>query len=320
MPANFADVTVVMPAYQAAATIAGALASIAGQTLKPREVIVVDDGSTDDTIKIVQDMASRMNGVSLRLFRQANQGAGAARNQALSHGCGAYFAFLDADDQWLPGKLEASMAVMQAGQLVMSSHNLFGVDATGEHLIDSRSRYLANPQDPYRTLFLRGFISSSTVVVRRDAALAAGGFDPALRSAQDYEFWLAVLATAGDRFVTFDAPLLRYTLAEAGITSQIDRKLACSLAILHRHMGILRGLPGPVLKLVLIRSLIIHWEAITGHRLRKRYLAALKTVLLFPINLVKALSCLPFTNGERPNFLNALEPAQEVSLDNGETV
>lgn len=309
-----ADVSVVTPAYNNADTIGRALASIAAQSVRPREVIVVDDGSADATVEAVRAMAGSMNGIRLRLFRQRNSGAGAARNRAIAAATGKWLAFLDADDEWLPAKLECSLAVTEGGDLVMSSHNLFGVDARGEHLIDSRARWLTNPADPYRTLFLRGFISSSTVLVRRDAVVAVGGFDETLRSAQDYELWLAVLAKAGTRFETFADPLLRYTLAEDGITSRIDRKVDCSLAILNRHMGVLKRLPGPVLWPVILRALIIHVEAVRGHKARGDFGAALRQAALFPLRLLGILTKLPGAAGARPDFLARLPEAEEVAL------
>ena len=310
---DFADVSVVMPAYNAGLTVERALASIAAQTVKPKEVIVVDDGSSDDTVARIQAMAGRMNGIRLRAFTQANQGAGAARNRAVATASGTWLAFLDSDDEWLPTKLQRSLEVSQAGDLIMSSHNLFNVGPEGESLNDSRARWLRDPGDPYRTLFLRGFISSSTVLVKRDAVVAVGGFDATLRSAQDYELWLAVLARAGGRFETFADPLLRYTLAPEGITSRIDRKVACSLAILRRHMGILKTLPGPVLVPVLLRLLIIHYEAVQGYRARGQWGAALAQLALLPLRAVEILARLPLARGTRPDFLAQLPPAQEIT-------
>lgn len=311
---DFADVSVIMPAYNNADTIVRALASIAAQSLRPRQVIVVDDGSNDGTVAAIMGMVGAMNGVELRLVRQANSGAGAARNQAIARAQGKWLAFLDADDEWLPDKIRRSIEVSEAGDLVMSSHNLWNVGADGASLNNSRDRWLRNPDDPYRTLFLRGFISSSTVLVRRDAVVAVGGFDADLRSAQDYELWLAILARAGDRFETFADPLLRYTLAADGITSRVDRKVACSLTILRRHMGILRRLPGPVWRLVLLRTVIIHYEAIQAHRQRGQWLQVVKYLALTPLRLVQMLVYLPFSDGRRADFLKRLPPAQELRL------
>lgn len=316
MAEGFASVSVVMPAYNVANSIARALASIAAQTVKPREVLVVDDGSTDDTIAAVTAMAGRMNGVRLRLFRQSNQGAGAARNRALAQASGDWIAFLDSDDEWLPNKLERSLEVTMGADLVMSSHNLVAIAPDGaEHVIDSQARYLSNPDDPFRTLFLRGFISSSTVLVKAEAVRRAGGFDPGLRSAQDYELWLSILAQVGPRFLTFNDPLLRYTLAEDGITSRIGRKYDCSLAILWRHMGWLKRLPGPVLGPVLLRLLIIHVEAMQGHRSQGHPAAALAVAAQLPWRCVQTLARLITARGDRPDFLAELDgQCEEVML------
>jgi glycosyltransferase involved in cell wall biosynthesis len=316
MSPDFADVSVVMPAWNNADTIGRALASIAAQTRRPAEVIVVDDGSTDDTIAQVAAMAGAMNGIRLRLFTQPNQGAGAARNRAVAAAGGRWLAFLDADDSWLPAKIERSLAVVEGEGLVMASHDLFNLTPDGtETYNDSHARWARDPADPYRTLFLRGFISSSTVLVRRDAVVAVGGFDETLRSAQDYELWLAVLAGAEGRFRTFPEALLRYTLAPAGITSRIGRKVACSLAILERHMGILKRRPGPVLRLVLLRLLIIHYEAVQGLRGQGRPVAALGQLLLLAPRLLGILIRLPFAKGTRPDFLARIDPpCREVPL------
>ena len=95
-----------MPAYNAERTIVRTLDSIAGQTVKPKEVIIVDDGSTDKTAENAETMRPRMNGVDLIIIRQEHKGAGAARNRALQEAGSDYVAFLDADDEWLPEKLE----------------------------------------------------------------------------------------------------------------------------------------------------------------------------------------------------------------------
>jgi len=310
---ELADVSVVMPAYNSALTIDRALASIAAQTLRPREVIVVDDGSTDDTATTALAQMSRLGNIALRVFRQSNSGAGAARNRGIAEARGEWLAFLDADDQWLPDKLSRSLDVMRTENLTMSAHNLFGVDERGDHLIDSRKRWLEGGPDTYNALFQRGFISSSTVVVRRDAVLRVGGFDHDLRSAQDYELWLALLADADCRFTLFAAPLLRYTLTESGITGNIDRKVACSLAILDRHMGVLRRrVAKGGLGLVAMRLVIIHYEAIQAYRARGRLDKAAWHAVMFAPRLLGYLLRFAKADGYRPDFIGHLVPAKEV--------
>lgn len=303
-----ADVSVVMPAFNNETTLGRALASIAAQTLPPKEVIVVDDGSVDGTAAVAAQWRDRLNGARLYLFRQQNMGAGAARNRALKAATAEWIAFLDADDEWLPWKLERSLAEMGARGLTMSSHNLYGVSPAETRIIDSKARFLRDPAKPFLSLFLRGFISSSTVVVRRADVLRVGGFDPTLRSAQDYELWLALLARPETRFATFADPLLRYTLAEDGITSRVDRKVACSLDIVRRHMGHLQGWRAWFH--LALRVAIIHKEAIDAHRSHGDTKAALAHVRAFPGRLLHLFRC---PAEIRPDFLAAMDDAEETT-------
>ena len=110
MPARSALVSVIIPAYQAAPTLARALDSALQQDYPHIEIIVADDGSTDDTRQIVAGYMTRDPRV--RYFWQANQGCGAARNSAVAHARGEYLAFLDGDDEWRPGKLRLQAAIL----------------------------------------------------------------------------------------------------------------------------------------------------------------------------------------------------------------
>ena len=105
-PATNNSVSVVIPAYRAAKTIERAIGSAMAQTLCPMEIIVVDDGSDDDTADIATDLLSGAVHVKFQVLVQGNIGAGAARNRGISVATADYVAFLDADDEWLPEKLE----------------------------------------------------------------------------------------------------------------------------------------------------------------------------------------------------------------------
>ncbi|MBT7943959.1 MAG: glycosyltransferase family 2 protein, partial [Alphaproteobacteria bacterium] len=129
IPSGFTDVSVIVAAYQAADTITRTLTSIAAQTLKPVEVVVVDDGSTDATFKTAQAFEPQMNGIQLRVVRMdANQGAGAARNHAIEESTCGTLAFLDADDEWLPEKLERSMAHLMGSNYCLIAHDYWTGD------------------------------------------------------------------------------------------------------------------------------------------------------------------------------------------------
>ena len=104
---NFPSVSVVIPAYNAAKFIRQAIANVLEQTLLPLEIIVVDDGSIDDTAKIAESFA-------VRLVQQENMGVSAARNRGIREAKGEFIAFLDADDLWTKDKLETQVEYMQA--------------------------------------------------------------------------------------------------------------------------------------------------------------------------------------------------------------
>lgn len=274
------DISVIIPAYRATATIGRALASVAAQTAKPREVIVVDDGSGDGTLAAAEAMGERMNGISLIVVGQDNRGAGAARNRALAEATSTYVAFLDADDEWLPEKIERSMAVIEGGGHALIAHDYIRLNADGtEQTIDCARRF-NQAGDPFAGLFRQGFIGTSTVMARRAAVLAAGGFDESLATAQDFDLWLKLLAAPEATFTLFPEALTRYHVTGGSISSFTARRLACSLIIARRHAP---GLPD-----LWNRLFAIHYEALTAYRSRGQYLEALTSGLKLPWDLLAA--------------------------------
>ena len=280
------DVSVIVPAYMAETFIARALNSIAGQTVLPREVIVVDDGSTDGTAAAAEACRGALGAVDLKIFRQDNLGAGAARNRAVREAGCTYLAFLDADDEWLPTKLEQSFAALSGETLDLVAHNYTAVapDGTESH-VDCHARFRNGP-DAFAALYRKGYLSTSTLVTRRDLVIAAGGFDVALGNAQDFELWLTVLAANDCRFTVFDAALMRYHVTAGSVTTNTRRRLLCSLEIAHRFAPTLRGRPGGVYRNLWYRTLAIHLEAFQARRAHGDMVRAAGTLLAFLPRLV----------------------------------
>lgn len=158
------------------------------------ELLVVDDGSTDDTADIVARYGS-----AVTLVRQTNAGAAVARNAGMRAARGRFIAFLDADDVWLPGKIDAQVAHLEAHpeiSLCCTRWDLLHPDSSGSYAIDPLA-YGRRAFDPagyskltYADLLLDCHVWTSTVVVRRELVHQTGGFDPALRRGQDYDYWL----------------------------------------------------------------------------------------------------------------------------------
>lgn len=305
---GFADVSVIVAAYQAAGTICRSLRSIAAQTLKPREVVVVDDGSTDGTFQAVEAEAQNMNGIRLRVVRtEENRGAGAARNRAIEESTEPFLAFLDADDEWLPEKLDHSMAVLEESGAILVAHDYWtgAVDKARHHHCERRFRETG---DPFIGLYRKGYIPSCSVVAKREAVLAAGGFDPALPNAQDFDLWLAMLKEPDTPFLVFGEPLLHYHRSEGGIMSHTARRLRCGLMIAARYFPDLRARPGSALLSLWFRVAALHGEAISAHGRRGNIPGLLLTLGLLPFRLLAmTLQCLFFRPTPRGGFLGSAE-------------
>lgn len=284
MPPERADVTVIVPAYRAAATIQRTLASIAGQTVQPREIVVVDDGSDDDTEHRANDYSDRLGGIALNVFRQVHAGAGAARNRALAEAACSYVAFLDADDEWLPEKIERSLACLRETGSDLVAHDVLIDNGDGEILFDC-ARHFGSARDPFLVNFLRGIIATSTVVAQRKALIDAGGFDESLPSGQDYELWIRLTGRSGASFHIFPGALTRYHVVAGSISSQIGLRRQCALRILRRHVHRLKNRAWPAPVLAWARTAIIHLQSSSAHAARRQYGMALFDWLRLPVAL-----------------------------------
>jgi glycosyltransferase involved in cell wall biosynthesis len=188
-------VTVVIPAYNASRTITAALESVFAQTFTDYDVVVVDDGSTDDTAARVAEWGHR-----LRLIRQTNRGPGAARNAGLEHGDGRLVAFLDADDVWMPRKLERQVAYFERYPDTGLLHSAALVSRSpGRALLETLDRRAADaPLDAPTRVFCQLFqgsleINTLTVMTTRDVLAAVGGFDERRElHVEDWDLWLRI--------------------------------------------------------------------------------------------------------------------------------
>ena len=296
-----ADISVIIPVYRAAATINRTLASVAAQTVVPREVIIVDDGSDDGTVEIAQAWPSRLAETKLIVLQEEHRGAGAARNKALSEASCEFVAFLDADDEWLPQKLERSLAALNETNSDIVSHNYILVSGDQTSQVKCTDSYKKN-NSAFVGYFLRGYISTSTVVARRSTIIAAGGFDPGLLSGQDYELWLAILGVPDIRFHILDEQLMRYHVVAGSISSKIELRRQCALAIAWRHAHKLHGYCRWPATILALRIVIIHIQATIGFISQSHYTDALRVCCMTTVNLFIAFRKLSYTPDPRPDF------------------
>ncbi|MBE0547616.1 MAG: glycosyltransferase [Rubrivivax sp.] len=196
-PGSHPHVSVVIPAYNVQAHLAQCLVSVSSQARDFEiEVIVVDDGSADATVEI----ARRTAGV--RCITQPNRGPSAARNLGIAAARGKYIAFLDADDLWPLGKLQAQIRLLQQHpELALVFGDCRQFDANGQR---PRTEFQANRlgaaawgpgpaiPDAYALLLEVNFITTGSVIVRRDVLQQVGGFAVDLRLVEDLDLWLRI--------------------------------------------------------------------------------------------------------------------------------
>lgn len=200
-------VSVLIPAYNASTTLARALDSVAAQAMPGLDVVVVDDGSADATAAIAQAHPLRA-----RVIRHpANRGSSAALATALASARHDAVAFLDADDEWLPGKLEAQLAVFDpATSLVATGFAHIASDGCQLWTWGDEPAARAASQggaDFWKALLEHSMIAKPSVLTRASAIGSAGGFDPRLAVAEDQDLWIRLALAGPVRYLA--APLLR---------------------------------------------------------------------------------------------------------------
>jgi len=226
-------VSVVVPAYNAGRYIAATLRSIQAQTLHDFEVVVVDDGSTDDTPQVVQPFLADSR---FTLVHQANGGLVAARNAGLSRARGPFVAFLDADDAWRPTLLERAMVAMRDPRVGLYHGDALTIDEAGREGGPIATQRWRNLDDAWRKILLRQeHVVCPTNVVRR-AALPDPAFDERFNrlGAEDRDLWLSILAAGWTHH--YDREVVALYRTHAGSMSrQTSRMLQARLRLAHKH-------------------------------------------------------------------------------------
>lgn len=238
-----AHVAVIIPAANAQNTIAETLGSVLAQSMRPREIVVVDDGSTDATVDRVRAVMKETG--NLRLLRQPRSGPSVARNAAIAASKAALIAPLDADDIWHPDYLAECSAALIA-------HRNAGLAYAWHHLIDRHGRAIRGPQrfevcgGGFGPMLLTNYVGNgSSAVYTRDAIEAVGGYEPPMsgwHGAEDYLLQLRIAARTPVVCVKRD--LVGYRKAAGTLSS--DPLLACRA----RQVAVSRALdecgPAPV--------------------------------------------------------------------------
>lgn len=182
-------ITVVIPAYNAAEFIADCLASVASQTFTDFDVVVVDDGSTDETARIAHSILLSRKFRSMRILSKPNGGVSSARNAGVLAAEGEWVAFLDSDDTWHPEKLRKQVDFLKENP---------SVDFVGCNRNDEEPYFIfrgrSNVLIPEWKLYLKMYPQTSTALIKKSLLLDAGLYDESMRYAEDGDLWLRLAA------------------------------------------------------------------------------------------------------------------------------
>ena len=227
-------VSIIIPCYNQARFLSEAIESVLKQSYSPLEVIVVDDGSSDNT----SEVAARYSMV--RLIKQDNQGLARARNRGLAESKGEYVNFLDADDRLLPNAIELGVRSLQTQPEWAFVHGRYRyIDMAGnpaQHF-DARVERI---EDYYEALLRRNFIGmSATVMYRRAVLESVGGFLPTLPVCEDYELYLRICRAFP--VGRHDEIVAEYRLHERSLSRDYGRMLQASIKVLRSQQSCVKG-------------------------------------------------------------------------------
>jgi glycosyltransferase involved in cell wall biosynthesis len=230
-------VSVIIPTFNRADYLPQALQSVFDQTLSPFEIIVIDDGSTDNTPEIVRAFEP-----SIRYFRHdRNRGVSAARNSGLEAAQGEVIAWLDADDMWETDFLATLIPPLAADPRLDGVYSGFiHVDAVG-NIIPQSSQRVSPPSDLFSSLIEDNFIVTPAIVVRKKCFKQAGNFDTRLGICEDYDMWLRLAKTF--TIAGLPTPLVRIRVHESNTLQDTAAFSRFRLALVQKHFGALEGDP-----------------------------------------------------------------------------
>lgn len=209
-------ISVIVPAYNAERTLLPTLESVQRQTFTDFELIVINDGSSDRTLELLEQIAEPR----LKVFSYSNGGLPTARNRGIAHATGEYITFLDADDLWTPDKLELQLVALQ-------QHPQAGLAYSWTYYMDEQGASFHRCQpvnftgNVYPQLLIGNFLDSgSNPLIRRQAIATAGEFEPTLKSCEDWDYWLRIAAKW--EFVVVPKAQIYYRRTVGAMSSKIE--------------------------------------------------------------------------------------------------
>lgn len=264
-------ISVIIPVYNGEATIKETIQSVLEQTFTDFELIVIDDGSQDSTFAVVSSIPDSR----LKVFPYPNAGLAASRNRGISQATGEYISFIDADDLWVPDKLEEQLKAIQTNLQAGVAYSWTNwIDETGKFI--RTGGHITENGKVYEKLLLRDFVESgSNPLIRTKALAEVGGFDQSLPAVEDWDMWLRLAQIY--EFVAVPCPQILYRVYPNSMSSNVWKMEQGSLQIIERAFAnapeSLQYLKREVLG---SRYKYLTFKAVEGNLERKKGLAALR--------------------------------------------
>jgi glycosyltransferase involved in cell wall biosynthesis len=264
-------ISVIIPVYNGEETIKKTIESVLNQTFNDFEIIIIDDGSQDSTLAVIDNIQDSRK----KVFSYPNAGVSESRNRGLKLATGEYIAFLDADDLWTPDKLEAQLKALQENPKAAVAYSWSDwIDESGQFL--RSGGHITVNGNAYEKLLLRDFIESgSNPLIRRQALDEVGGFEFSVTHAEDWDMWLRLAARY--EFVAVPSPQILYRVSSNSASCDIWKMEAGSLRTIEQAFAqapeSLQHLKREVLG---NRYKYLTFKALEGPPERRRGLAAIR--------------------------------------------
>ncbi len=229
-------VDVIMPTYNAAKYLPLAIESVIAQTFEDWRILIVDDGSSDNTAEIVASFAERL-GPKLKYIQQANGGPSKARNNAIRQSTAEFLAFLDADDIWMPNRLSESLKRFEGRPGIGLTYGFVTrIDSVGKEIdtLADRQKYSEGRIAPY--IYMRMIdLTCVTITIRKECIDAVGLFDESLLVTEDRDLWLRIALKYEVALVPQVVAL--YRSSPGSLTTNPNRMLEGQLKFLDKNYG-----------------------------------------------------------------------------------
>ncbi len=238
------SLSVVMSVFNGANYLSGAIESILHQTYENFEFIIINDGSKDASLNIINDYSAK--DYRIKVINQKNKGLPAALNLAIKEANGELIARMDADDISMPDRFERQITEINKYDLALVGTGVYTMNRLGE--IDGKRLFPMWHDEIKATLPMRNCICHPSVIFRRDLFWKAGGYDINYKNSQDYELWLRLIENG--KFLNINEPLLKYRRHDHRISAKSNRakqtkySICAALNYFNRRIGCPDLFPG----------------------------------------------------------------------------